>query len=69
MVVGYTDEKSDKDTKAKNTVVVDNTEENTDSDSDVRENTETENLERLTLAELESAASSAAAVLFAFNHA
>ena len=42
MVVGYTDEKSDKDTKAKNTVVVDNTEENTDSDSDVRENTETE---------------------------
>ena len=44
MVVGYTDEKSDKDTKAKNTVVnntvVDDTEENTDSD--VRENTETE---------------------------
>jgi type II secretory pathway component GspD/PulD (secretin) len=39
MVVGYTEEKSDKDTKVKNTVV-DNTEEN--ADTDLRENTETE---------------------------
>ena len=38
-VVGYSEEKSDKDTKVKNTVV-DNTEENTDTD--LRENTETE---------------------------